>query len=308
MSTANSWGFLLGKNMDTGTDSRRFNFFIVDNEAVDNYDLNPYEGWLYVVILRHINQQTGIAFPSLSTLAKKAGMTVPTVIKYLKSLEEKRLIVRKQQRDPDTKEHKSTHYTAIPLVKEVNKGCKPPLVPLVKEVNTNNTKLKNTNEKEKDVAPTAQAAPSPSDQPPTQQAMFGAICVALGIDPDTVTRSRASTIGKTATEIRQAKGKPEHMNDFMRWLKAKADREDWTNDVTENAMRKYWPDYASAEKPGEPEEIIDFGWGTTQAEQMARIEAERNDPDFIRRVNEILEAEGRETVPVPGEPPATTTD
>jgi DNA-binding transcriptional regulator YhcF (GntR family) len=139
--------------MTKGTDSRKHDFFIIDNEVIDNYELGPYAGWLYIAIVRHINQQTGGAFPSIATLAQKTGMSSPTVIKYLGELEKKSLIRVKRQWDESTGGNKPNHYFLEGVVKEFNKGCKAPLQPLVKEVYTNKTNLNNTNEQEKDSAP-----------------------------------------------------------------------------------------------------------------------------------------------------------
>lgn len=135
---------------DTGTDARRHNFFIVDNEVVDKYDLNPYEGWLYMVILRHINHQTGVAFPSLATLAAKTKMSRQSVVKYIESLETKGLIRVDRQYDEVAKTHKPNHYTAMGVVKEVDKGSTPVRQGVVKEVDTNNTKIEQDENKKKD--------------------------------------------------------------------------------------------------------------------------------------------------------------
>ncbi len=77
---------------EIATDKRRHSFFIVDNAVVDSYGLCPQEGWLYCVIVRHINHRTGVAFPSLALLIAQTGMSRPTVIKYLKALVEKGLL------------------------------------------------------------------------------------------------------------------------------------------------------------------------------------------------------------------------
>ena len=225
---------------DTGTDARRHNFFIIDNEAVDNYDLNPYEGWLYVIILRHINHGTGIAFPSLATLAKETKMSEPTVVKYLKSLVTKKLITIDGQYDKTTKTNKPNHYTAMGVVKEVNQGGKADLPGVVKEINTNNTKGKKTNNEKKDQRIPAEPVKKLSDH----QLMVGAISLALGINPDYLTKKRAGTIGSAASQIRTAKGKPEHIPEFVEWLKARAKEKRW-DDFSEHAMAKYWGDYAT---------------------------------------------------------------
>ena len=133
---------------NTGSDSRRYNFFIGDNEIVDDYDLGPFAGWLYIVILRHLNQLQQVSFPSLATLAKEAGMSEPTVIKYIAVLQEKKLIEVEKQFDTEKKEYGNNHYRILPVlkkaVKEVNQGGKTDLPGVVKEVESNNTSKNNT--------------------------------------------------------------------------------------------------------------------------------------------------------------------
>lgn len=77
--------------VDKATDTRPAIFFI--NEAViDKYELSPYEGWLYVVILRHANHTTGEAFPGIARLCKLAKMSKSQVIRAISTLEAKELI------------------------------------------------------------------------------------------------------------------------------------------------------------------------------------------------------------------------
>src|SRR5690554_1819712 len=59
----------------TASDERRHAFFILDNALIDDHSLTPHEGWLYAVIVRHVNYQTNVAFPSHNTLARKSGMS-----------------------------------------------------------------------------------------------------------------------------------------------------------------------------------------------------------------------------------------
>lgn len=132
---------------DTGSDARRHDFFIIDNEVVDNYKLGPYAGWLYVVIVRHVNQKSNEAFPSLSTLAKETGMSEPSVIKYLAVLEQQGLI-RIEKHKHENGVHDKNHYVALAVpkqvVKEVNQGGNSDLPGVVKEVESNNTNKNKT--------------------------------------------------------------------------------------------------------------------------------------------------------------------
>ena len=57
--------------------------FIVEDAVVEDYDLGPYAGWLYVVICKHINRKKNDAFPGVPTLAKLAGIAEGILIAIL---------------------------------------------------------------------------------------------------------------------------------------------------------------------------------------------------------------------------------
>jgi len=99
----------------TASDERRHAFFILDNALIDDHSLTPHEGWLYAVIVRHVNYQTNVAFPSHNTLARKSGMSRRSVIRYIQRLEELGLIRRTKRWRENTKEHTSNHYEIVHL-------------------------------------------------------------------------------------------------------------------------------------------------------------------------------------------------
>lgn len=73
-------------------DKRQKDWFWVDNALVDRKDLNLYEKMLYICLARHAGNNE-YAFPKLSTLCEELGVKdTRTVVKYIKSLEEKGLI------------------------------------------------------------------------------------------------------------------------------------------------------------------------------------------------------------------------
>ena len=73
-------------------DRRQKDWFWVDNALVDRKDLNLYEKMLYICLARHAGNNE-YAFPKLSTLCEELGVKdTRTVVKYIKSLEEKGLI------------------------------------------------------------------------------------------------------------------------------------------------------------------------------------------------------------------------
>lgn len=64
----------------------------IDVDVVDNSDLHPLAGWLYVVIKRHVNRSAGDAFPTVERLAELANMSRASVLRYTDELETKGLI------------------------------------------------------------------------------------------------------------------------------------------------------------------------------------------------------------------------
>lgn len=70
----------------------------IDAEVIDKCDLHPLAGWLFVVILRHLNRADNNAFPSVARLATLANMSKASVIRYTKELEEKNLIVVQREK------------------------------------------------------------------------------------------------------------------------------------------------------------------------------------------------------------------
>lgn len=73
-------------------DKRQKDWFWVDNALVDRRDLNLYEKMLYICLARHAGNND-YAFPKLATLCDELGVKDNrTVVKYIKSLEEKGLI------------------------------------------------------------------------------------------------------------------------------------------------------------------------------------------------------------------------
>ena len=71
------------------------NFFTVDNRIFD-YGLKPRDIVVYCCICRHINRETGVAFPSRKMIARECGIgKVDTVDRAIDALCEKGLIVKR---------------------------------------------------------------------------------------------------------------------------------------------------------------------------------------------------------------------
>lgn len=60
----------------------------VPNNVIKEQKLDPTDVLVYAHLKNHINSETLEAFPSITTLAKEAGLSRPTVMKAIKHLEE----------------------------------------------------------------------------------------------------------------------------------------------------------------------------------------------------------------------------
>lgn len=69
----------------------------VPNWVIRSDRLHGTEKWVYIALLNRANSK-GMSWPSLATLAKDVGVSKNTILKTLKSLEDKRLIERTQRR------------------------------------------------------------------------------------------------------------------------------------------------------------------------------------------------------------------
>jgi len=76
---------------DKATDTRPA-FFMVEDIVIEKFGLSPYEGWVYVTIIKYANRKTGEAFPGIATLAKVTQMSKSQVMRSIATLEKKCLI------------------------------------------------------------------------------------------------------------------------------------------------------------------------------------------------------------------------
>ncbi|MBU5308421.1 helix-turn-helix domain-containing protein [Clostridioides mangenotii] len=133
-------------------DNREKNWFMVENELIDNLQLTTYEKMIYIVLVRHTNEDSN-CFPSMSTISKKAGCSVATVKRTVKSLEDKSLIKKVTRKVEGKKENNSNLYYIMSakggvcenLGSERHNGrvCENPQVGSVRA--SNNTNINNTN-------------------------------------------------------------------------------------------------------------------------------------------------------------------
>ncbi|TQR48561.1 DnaD domain protein [Bacillus cereus] len=131
---------------------KRKGFFMIENDAIDNCDLDVYEFKAYAVIVRHANRDTQSAFPSLTTLTEKVGCGRKKIVQCIKSLEEKGYIQKVNRKD-EQGNNLSNIYYVLPtpsvseklVVSERNQGSVSEKLGVVAEGNTNNTNINNTN-------------------------------------------------------------------------------------------------------------------------------------------------------------------
>ena len=84
-------------------DKRDKGWFWIDNAIVDRADLNIYEKMLYMCLARHAGEKD-FCFPGLETLCRELGIKdTRTVVKYIRTLEEKGLIETKKEKGKSNK-------------------------------------------------------------------------------------------------------------------------------------------------------------------------------------------------------------
>ena len=156
----------MSDNQHQATDKRP-GFFMIENAVIDNFDFAPHTGWLYCCIVRHVNRQTGAAFPSIATLANKSGMSRTAVMKHMGLLEAAGLIHVKRQKRADGGNAPNHYYllSANGVGNEVDQGSQPSEPGVGNEVDHNKTKVNKT----KDSRPTPESEnPTPEPNPPDQ--------------------------------------------------------------------------------------------------------------------------------------------
>ena len=88
------------------------NFTIFHNEFIDSKLLSGYEKLVFIAIKRHLNSESSQAFPSIKTICSHTGLSKPTVIKAIKSLEDKEILTV-EHRESEDRGHMSNLYTLV---------------------------------------------------------------------------------------------------------------------------------------------------------------------------------------------------
>ncbi|PEL63247.1 helix-turn-helix domain-containing protein [Bacillus wiedmannii] len=134
----------------TLVDRRRRGFFMIDNEIVDDTRLTHKEMAVYMILCRHLNQETGSCFPSLPTIGKKVGMSKNTVIKALNTLIEIGYVTKEKRSSKEQGDMSNVYYVNDVHdlnggVHQMNRGGSRDERGGVHQMNPNNTNLNNTN-------------------------------------------------------------------------------------------------------------------------------------------------------------------
>lgn len=123
---------------------------MIDNEVADDERLTHKEMAVYMVLCRHLNQETGSCFPSLPTIGKKVGMSKNTVIKALNTLIEIGYVTKEKRSSKEQGDMSNVYYINDVHdlnggVHQMNRGSSGDELGGVHQVNPNNTNLNNTN-------------------------------------------------------------------------------------------------------------------------------------------------------------------
>jgi DNA-binding transcriptional ArsR family regulator len=142
-------------------DKRKFNYFRVENETIDDEGLTGYKLLTYIVLCRYADNKTGECYPSYNKIAENMGVSRPTVIKYIKQLEDDGIITKKKNKNNNQQFYNNVYYInsfrgskadLLGVVKEFNQGSKADLPPSKGDLHykdslkkTNNKKTNNKN-------------------------------------------------------------------------------------------------------------------------------------------------------------------
>lgn len=224
-------------------------FFMIEESVVNDYGLTPYEGWLYVVMLKHANRKTGELFPSIQTLVKETQMSKAQVLRCTKTLEEKRLIRVTRDERKNGKDRSVNHYfilAATRYLPDTTPGVSQELPP-VSGGNMN----KNQFEQEKDSPASADGKkPRPIHK---NAPIHDALLECFGLTPTTVTKTGDRTYWTAAADFAKIEFPVDKITPFHRWCKG----QEWPS-FTVMAMAKYAGEWLS-KQPNTPIELGDDG-------------------------------------------------
>lgn len=215
--------------MNKVTDTRP-PFFMVEDAAITDYDLTPYEGWLYIVMLKHANRKTGELFPSVQTLVKETRMSKAQVLRCTKSLEDKKLIRVVRDVKKNGKDREVNHYFILQATRylpDTDPGISQTPTP-VSGRNMN----QNQSEPEKD---SAAKATGKKPRPPHKNAPWhDELLKCFGLTPETVTSTGDKTYWVAAADLAKINFPIEKICELHEWCI----NQDWPN-FTVMALAKH---------------------------------------------------------------------
>lgn len=97
--------------MELLKDSRKKEWFWIENSLIDNLGLSTYEKMIYIVLVRHLDYES-TCFPSKLTISKKSGCSIATVKRVINSLEEKELIKKVNRKNENGNNESNLYYIA----------------------------------------------------------------------------------------------------------------------------------------------------------------------------------------------------
>ncbi|MCR1471758.1 helix-turn-helix domain-containing protein [Clostridioides difficile] len=136
-------------------DIRERDWFWIENALIDREDLTIYEKMIYIVLVRHSNEEN-FCFPSYKTISAKCGCSERQAKNVIKSLEEKGLIKKENRTRDNSNEKESNIYFVLTakvdyacdaqhVVNVMHNPSAPHAQHVVHEVHSNNTNINNTN-------------------------------------------------------------------------------------------------------------------------------------------------------------------
>lgn len=100
--------------MNTKIEKKSWYFFRFQELVMHDTRLDAFDKSTYAALSMHADSNTGICFPSLKTLAEKAGCSKPRLIKSIKNLVKKGYIEKKKRND-NIKGNMSNVYKVVDL-------------------------------------------------------------------------------------------------------------------------------------------------------------------------------------------------
>lgn len=267
---------------DTLTDIRP-RYTQLENAAIEDYGLTPYEGWLYVVILKFANYQTREAFPSIATLAKTANMSRSQVKRSIATLEQKGLIEVKRDVAPakgESRKQETNHYTVVPVSKSYqNQGVGSTRTGGRFYQNRGVGSTRTPNESQKELKPinetraragaravqSSDTVSSSKRKKPTVEQEFraawnehaavgNALRAAFGDDfvpAENCPRANLERYLEAAQQLGAAGCKPEDVESLHTYVKRRAKTEEWSVKFGPLALARHYTDYLKARKNAE---------------------------------------------------------